>query len=202
MRTVPALVILILLLLAGIAGAQEFQGDPDNPVTEVEGPYDYVSSQGEFRVTWPGGCGKLRRRFNEPDPEADPFTAVMLYHVSCDRYGKEGAGCSVASVFNQLSTDGDMAGPAEVVALIESSLKRFGVQVVQQTPITKEFPDGSKIEGLDVRAMGKDKVGEVWLRGLLSNGDIYLLAAWNLAGGVWDDPEYQAFFASFLPGAE
>ena len=62
MRTAPALTILIILALAGVAAAQEFQSDPDNPVVEKQEPYDYVSSEGEFRVTWPGGCGSRLRQ--------------------------------------------------------------------------------------------------------------------------------------------
>ena len=41
--------------------------------------------------------------------------------------------------------------------------------------------------------------GEVWIRGLLVDGDIYILAAWNRRGGVWGNPDYIAFFNSFQP---
>lgn len=201
MRTVPSLVVLILLL-AFAASAQDFQNDPDNPIVEKQEPYAYVSAEGEFRITWPGGCGKLRRRNSIPDPEADPFDVVTVSHVSCERHGEEGTGCSVTSIFNQLSVDGGIAGPAEVVDRIEEALEKFGVRVVDQTPIVKELPSGEKIEGLDVRAVDTRNVGEVWLRGLLFNGDIYLVAAWNMAGGVWEDPQYQEFFATFQPGVE
>ena len=41
--------------------------------------------------------------------------------------------------------------------------------------------------------------GEVWIRGLLIDGDIYILTAWNNQGGVWDNPDYITFFNSFQP---
>ena len=43
--------------------------------------------------------------------------------------------------------------------------------------------------------------GEVWIRGLLQGDDIFLLMAWNQAGGLFQDPEIAGFFASFRTGA-
>ena len=65
-----------------------------------------------------------------------------------------------------------------------------------------ELEDGRRFEGLDLLAVDERNVGQVWLRGVLSEGDIYVLAAWKLAGGLFDDPDYQEFFNSFLPGVE
>ena len=39
----------------------------------------------------------------------------------------------------------------------------------------------------------------VWIRGLLVEGDVYILAAWNKQGGVWGNPDYVDFFNSFQP---
>ena len=199
MRFVLSIIIALLLLPGAEAPAQVTS---DNPLNEVDYPYEYVSAEAEFRCTWPGGCGKLRRRSSVVDPEADPFSAVQVHHISCDQYGKEGQGCSVSAVFNQLAADGGIAGAAEVIDRLEEQIATFGVTVIEQTPIQKELPGGRKLEGLDLKARDASGVGEVWLRGVLSNGDIYVLAAWKLTGGLWDDPEYQAFFDSFQPGSE
>jgi hypothetical protein len=108
----------------------------------------------------------------------------------------------VATIFNQLNKDGGMAGPDEVIARLEEQLGRFGVRVVEQSPIARELEDGRRFEGLDLLAVDERNVGQVWLRGVLSEGDIYVLAAWKLAGDLFDDPDYREFFNSFLPGVE
>lgn len=194
-----ALATVLLLLVAAEVPAQAVS---DNPLKPLDRPYEYVNAEAEFRCTWPRGCDKLRRRSNELDPEADPFTALQVHHVSCDRDGEEGEGCSVSAIFNQLSMDGHQAGPAEVVDRIEEQLQRFRATVLEQTPIQNELPGGRRIEGLDIKARDEHGVGELWLRGVLSNGDIYVISAWNMAGGLFEDPEYVEFMNSFLPGTE
>ena len=105
-------------------------------------------------------------------------------------------------LLNPRAPDGDIAGPAEVIDRLEEQIERFGITVVEQSPISRDLPGGRRIEGLDLRGRGAKGLGEVWLRGVLSNGDIYVLAAWKMSGGLWDDPEYQVFFDSFIPGTE
>ena len=199
MRFVLLAIIALLLLPGAEVSAQV---TTNNPLTEVDYPYKYVSADAEFRCTWPSGCGKLRRRSNVVDPDTDPFSTVRVHSVSCDQNGQEGQGCSVSAVFNQLAPDGDIAGPAEVIDRLEEQIERFGITVVEQSPISRDLPGGRRIEGLDLRGRGAKGLGEVWLRGVLSNGDIYVLAAWKMSGGLWDDPEYQVFFDSFIPGTE
>jgi len=212
MRTVLTLLIALLLPLMAVGAWAQTTGEEtpvpdnglvsDNPLTEVDYPYEYVNAEAEFRCTWPGGCGKLRRLSKAVDPDADPFTTVLVHNVFCDQDGKKGDGCSVTTVFNKLAADGGIAGPAEVLEYVENQLEEFKVTVVDQTPIRKVMDNDRLIEGLDIKARDTAGEGEVWIRGLLSNGDIYILAAWKAGGGLWDDPEYQDFFSSFLPGTE
>jgi len=168
-------------------------------------PYLYSSEEGEFQVVWPGGCGKLRQRFNEPeyyvdeDHSQDP---VLVRAVSCDRFGAKGEGCSVIAIFDERSPDGGAAGSAEVVARVKKLLTTYGASIIKQTAIQKEYADGTKVEGIDVIAKGTNGIGRVWLRGLLSHHDIYLLSAWSVTEDLWKNPEYQEFFNSFVPHAE
>ena len=53
------------------------------------------------------------------------------------------------------------------------------------------------VEGVEVHGAEPAGPGEVWLRGLLRDQDVYLLLAWNRRGGLFDDPEMADFFASF-----
>jgi len=198
----------MLLALGAAAGASAQSGptigglDPNNPVNQLTQPYEYLSDEGGFRITWPSGCGQLRRRETADDPDADPFEMVYVFGATCDQFGREGRGCGVTSITNLKGADGGPPGPPDVISRMEEQLKALSVNVVNQTPVEKALPDGSVIRGLDIRAKPPRGAGEVWLRGLLYQGRIFLLSAWNRDGGLWEDPEIQDFFGSFAPLVE
>jgi len=176
-------------------------GEPDNLSVN---PVVYINEGGDFQITFPRGCGKLVTRANEPDlfagEEWDDI--VQVSYVFCDRFQKEGEGCSVKSTFNLHDKDGDMAGPEQVVPRVESALKHFQASIVKQESVKKQFENGIQVEGVEILARPENSKGEVWIRGLLVEGDIYILTAWKDQGGLWKDPEYMMFFNSFQPWTE
>ena len=58
------------------------------------------------------------------------------------------------------------------------------------------------VEGIDVRGTRPNGEGQLWVRGLLSYHDIYVLTAWSVDGEIWENPEYLEFFNGFVPYAE
>lgn len=200
------LVTALLLLLAVPAPAQEkgeLKGSPDNPLTPLDRAHTTASREGDFRVTWPSGCSQVKTRTPADDSEAatnpEAEYPVMVF---CDRHGEKGDGCSVTVVFNARSDDGGPAGPAEVTVRMQRMLRTFGAEIKRQAPLQKDFGQGRLAEGLDVQAAQTGGAGQVWVRGLLVDGVIYILAAWDLGGHVWENPEYITFFNSFQPGVE
>ncbi len=168
-------------------------------------PFRYSSDDGAFQVTWPSGCGKLHERSNDPvyyEDEERVYDAVLVRAVSCDRFDLEGEGCSVAAIFNVRSPSGEEAGTAEVIEQVKKMLKKYGANIKQQSSIRREFPDGTVVEGIDVIGMGVNGIGRIWVRGLLSYHDIYVLSAWSVTEDVWTNPEYQEFFNDFAPTAK
>jgi hypothetical protein len=187
------------------ARTQETQPVPDAPagVPEVlsDDPFLFSNEGQDFQILFPGGCGKVVTRFNEPDlfggEQWDEI--IQVNHVFCDRYQEEGEGCSVTATFNLHNEDGSMAGPQQVISRVEEMLGEFGATVVEQKALKKDFGEGVVVEGVEVWANDKSGPGQVWIRGLLVDGDIYILAAWNRQGGVWGNPDYVTFFNSFQP---
>ncbi len=177
-----------------------------NKVTSNNDQYLYKSDIGRFQVLMPGGCAKVHRRLNgDDDQELEDDTgqdAVQVLVVSCDRFARKGQGCSVTAIFNLTDGKGGDPGSDQVLRQVRKVLKRFGAEVRKQSPVAKEFSGGQKVEGIDVRAVQPGSRGELWVRGLLSGPDIYLLTAWNIEGGLWQDREYQDFFNSFAPSTE
>lgn len=173
-------------------------GDPENLSVD---PVLFANEGQDFQILFPGGCGKLVTRYNEPDlfggEEWDEI--IQVNHVFCDRYQKDGEGCSVTATFNLHNEDGSMAGPQHVISRVEEMLGEFGAMVVKQSALKKDFGEGVVVEGVEVWANDESGPGQVWIRGLLVDGDVYILAAWNQQGGVWDNPDYIAFFNSFQP---
>jgi hypothetical protein len=174
------------------------QAEPDDLSL---GPVTFVNDSQDFRIIFPGGCGKLVAKSNQPDlwggQKWDEIIQVTM--VYCDRYQKEGEGCSANATFNMIGEDGTMAGSPQVIKLVEDTLKEFGAKIVNQRPIKKEYENGIVVEGVEIFAQAALGKGEVWIRGLLSEGDIYILSAWNDQGGLWNNPDYLAFFNSFQP---
>jgi len=201
-----AWVAMLLLWAAAAAGQQpEAPADDQNIAEPNTQPVRVNSVDGAFQVVFPIGCSKLVQRYNEPavGEDVDADKVVSVYHYSCDRYGEKGAGCWVTATLGLRGADGEPAGAAEVVAEVRKVLEGFKAVLVNQQPISKDLgEDYGKVEGMDVLARAPRGDGQIWIRGLLYYSDIYVLVAWNESGGLWQDPDYQAFFASFLPYAE
>jgi len=172
---------------------------PKNYTEQVE-PYLYTSNLGLFQVMMPGGCAQVRKREKGgPDSPGGSVESVTIRMVTCDYNQEKGRGVAVTSVFNMKNPEGGDPGPDEVLQWVTNSLQQFGVVVRKQTSVSKDFPGGLRVEGVDVRAVQEKGKGEFWIRGLLSGSDIFILAAWDIDGNLWDNAEYQQFFNSFTP---
>lgn len=213
---------LMLLLVAGCTGEesatqgeanQEETGSVDTSPAESNQitaesfsrkPVNYEAESGQFQVTFPTGCGKLFVRANEPDLFAGETQddIILVEFVSCDRYQEKGEGYSITGTYNYHDKYGEMAGPDEVVRRVEEALSNFGAQIVEQKPIRRDFGQERVAEGVRVTAVGAEGNGEVLIFGLLVDGDLYVMSAWNTAGGLMEDPEAVAFFDSFRPFVE
>lgn len=204
-KTVLLASLVLLILLSGMALGQEkikgVTGSDENPLTPVEGPFKFKSTEGDFRVIWPSGCHQVLTRtpMDEGEDDWDQEQPVMVY---CDRNGEKGEGCSVTAIFNVQGADGGEASPDQVISRMKKLLTSFGAQITNQQPVKKDFGQGALAEGLDVLASQKGGSGQVWLRGMLIRGDIYIMSAWDLKGSIANDPEYITFFNSFQPGTE
>jgi hypothetical protein len=193
-----------------VATADTAQAAADPDTTGLAGSaatkpaYHFSSEEGSFQVFWPRGCGRLRIRANEPEVFAgeEPSHTVLVHHVACDQFGLSGAGCSVTATFDAPGTGGGPAGSDQVVGRVRNALTGYGVLVVRESQIRKEFEDGLVAEGVDVTGTGAEGTGEFWVRGLLVGPDIYVLTAWSQEGNLWQNPEYMKFFNGFLPFAE
>jgi len=209
MKKFAGMIVLSMGLLAGSVlpvSASDPARDPE-PENELElstRPILYQSETGEFQITFPTGCGKLVTRYNEPDLFGGEQWAeiIQVNYVFCDRNQTEGEGCSINATYNLHREDGTMAGPANVIEGIKGIMQEYGVSPVGQVAMKKDFGNGIIAEGVEVRARAEIGPGEVLIRGLLIDGDIYLLAAWGQGGNVWENPDYLAFFNSFQPWVE
>ena len=150
----------------------------------------YLRSHDEagFEIFWPSGCGKI----NEQISSGATRSAAREFIYTCDQEGEEGRGASVHVMLEAHDRDGDPPRPSLVVSMVERRLQKLGVRPERQRPLRDE-----NAEGVDVQAVEPDGVGEVWIRGLLMGDDIYLLAAWNREGDLFEDPETTDFFYSF-----
>ena len=197
------LVLSLLMLMAFGAAAQEKSALPDTETLSRK-PIHFVSKNEQFQATFPSGCGKIYSRKNEPDLFAgeDYDDIVLVEFASCDRYQEKGEGVSISATFNYHDKEGNMAGPDQVVRRVEEALGKFGAMIVEQKPVQRDYGDQIVAEGVRVFALGTDGKGEVVIMGLLSDGDIYVLSAWNVNGGLMKDPEIRTFFDSFRPFVE
>lgn len=157
----------------------------------------YHSPEGDFTVDFPDGCERIRSTSPTMSRRLDSTSEQNILYAYCDRGGQTGQGASVKAFYAVTAEDGRTAGPKEVVERISKALAAKGVQVAREMEVKKEFSGGMVAEGVDVFAQEPGGAGQVWIRGLLVDGVIYLLEAWNQAGGLWEDPAYQSFFNSF-----
>lgn len=167
-------------------------------------PIEYTSREGRFHTTFPTGCARLHTKQNSPPEGTDSGTEVevRLVFATCERYGKEGEGCLVNARLGTLADVQDQAAADRVLMVIRELLTTYGVTPARQVPIARDFGSHGKIEGLDVQAHGAAGSGDVWIRGLMRDQDMYFLVAWKAAGGLFEDPEYAVFFNAFRPWAE
>jgi hypothetical protein len=141
-----------------------------------------------FEVYWPSGCGRLVTG----EPEIVDPEVLQEFRYACDRFNVKGRGCSIYVLQNGKDENGGPPSPPMVIRQVEAVLEQFGVRPERQRPL--ESPG---MEGVEVQAVEPAGKGEVWVRGLLAGSSVYLLAAWNTDGGLFEDPEAQDFFASF-----
>lgn len=204
---------LFIMIAATAVASEPARGPVAEPAKETDNgepselsmnPVTYTNENEDFQVVFPSGCGKLVTRSNEPDLFGGEQwnEIIQVNYVFCDRYQETGEGCSVTATFNLHSEDGSMAGPAQVVPRVEATLAEYGAKVISQEVIKKEFDNGIIIEGVEIKAKPEMGSGEVWIRGLIVDGDIYILTAWNNEGGLWNNPDYITFFNSFQPWTE
>ena len=140
-------------------------------------------------------------RTNEPDLwGGETFDdIVQVQYVYCDREQEQGEGCSITGIFNWHDQDGNPAGPDQVVRRVRETLTKFGAEVTAQQAVKREYNEFYAVEGVDVRAKAPEGPGEIRVMGLLSAGDVYVLAAWNVEGGLTVDEQMMGFFNSFQP---
>lgn len=208
--TRAAVALCLTTILAAVPAAAQYRDPADAPAppsndSQVrKAPYRYSSSDGNFQVTWPQGCGKIRIRSNDPEyfADEDPAELMLVTNVTCDQFDTKGEGCAVTATFGAHSDDGGPAGPEQVLARVRNALEKYGVTVVRQTPVRKEFDGGLVVEGVDVQGTGPGGEGQFWVRGLLASHDIYLLTAWSASSALWDNAEFLEFFNGFLPYSE
>jgi len=152
-----------------------------------------TSFEGKFEVIWPPGCGKIRNRTKAANPDAPIEEQVVETAILfCDRAGYKEEGCQVSAHLNRTGPDGGPPTPDLVIAMANEILDSFQVNVVEQRPLRLNM-----IEGVEVRAVDFDEVGEVWMRALLVGSRIYVLTAWKRNGQLFNDPAYYRFFESF-----
>ncbi len=195
---------LLPILLAAAATASPTPARDANLNPPNTDPVSVSSDEGAFQAVFPVGCSKLNIRTNEPafGQDVDPADIVYVTRYACDRFGEKGAGCSVSSILGMKAKDGRDVGMDKVVEEMGAVLKSFGAVVEHERTIAKDLGQRGRIEGVEALARESAGAGQLWIRGLLYYGDIYVVVAWDQDGGVWENADYQAFFDSFLPYAK
>ena len=191
------LIALLFMMPAALAQEEQIQVEVNEGPRPERSAVTFRSPEDDFTVDFPEGCDRIRATAPSMTQQQDSLSEQDVLYAYCDRGKEPGQGASVTVFYAMTAEDGRSAGPADVVELIGKALVAKGVQVVHQTEIEKEFPGGALAEGTDIFAQEPGGAGQVWIRGLLVDGVIYLLEAWNQAGGLWEDPDYQNFFNSF-----
>ena len=169
----------------------------NNTLTEITGSVFYESVAGDFEIRLPSGCSSYRERIPSGSAGDDIEMVRMALFMYCDREGRTNEGCSVAAYVDTDLDSGTPASPEFVHARIQSVLQKYGAHVVNQRQYRRVLEDGPLMEGVDVLATDAQSQGQVWIRGLLVEGDVYLLTAWRMVGQLAEDPEIVEFFESF-----
>lgn len=180
-------------------GGGQGQGFGDLP--DSKRPIDYKSLEGQFTTTFPSGCARLHTKMNVGQ-DGSTDVDVRVVFVNCDRWERTGEGCFVNAHVGVLAGLEGQKAVDVVLQEIRELMQGYEVAPTRQTPLSRDFGEHGRIEGLEVLAKAQSGEGEVWIRGFRRGDDIYLLMAWNSAGGLFSDPEYAVFFDAFRPWAD
>jgi hypothetical protein len=140
-----------------------------------------------FAIVWPSGCAEVAEQVSDGPTQR----AAREFFYSCSHEQDRRHGVSVLRLQRAQAERGQAPHPRFVVELIEQHLALFAVRIVRQRPLQLEG-----MEGVDVHATEPMGLGEVWVRGLLIGTDVFVLMAWNRAGGLFEDAEIQQFIDS------
>ncbi len=138
-------------------------------------------------VTWPSGCEGVSERVS--DGPTDQALREFIY--SCQRHAPGSQKLTLRVLRRAHTEDGRPPHPRFVVSLIEEQLAQLGAKPQRQRPL-----ETAGIQGIEVQGVEPFGAGEVWLLGVLAGTDVYLLMAWDRAGGLFLDPEIETFFGS------
>lgn len=177
---------------SGRAGDIPFEvtsGDSQVQTTPAEVSFD--SPEGQYHIVWPEGCSRLRTRTQTDKSRGEPGIPILT-NTFCDRKDRYNEGCAVTTYYRPRADDGGPPTPRTVIEICKKAMTKFGVTIVAQQPIRR-----GGIEGIQLHCREQGQAGEVWLEGLLAGEKIYILMAWRATGGLFTDPEFMSFFASF-----
>ncbi len=201
---------LLAVLSAGGAGAGDPVGGKNqappktqsfNDLPDATTPVRFTSNEGRFSVIFPSGCAKVRSRLRVGGGSKSPQDANLVF-TSCDRTGHLNEGCSVTAHVGGARDLDPAAATARVIDQVRLVLDGYNVKPAVQTPLRRDFGKHGVVEGIEVAAHPEGTAGDICVRGLLHDEDIYVLTAWKASGGMADDPEFSDFFQSFLPWAD
>lgn len=206
MRVVPVLVLVLSVVQPAWSALPIPKQQPAGPSTtssfndlpDSRNPIEYTSPDGQFSTTFPTGCARLQTKMNM-SPDGAAGTDVRVVFVTCERAQATGEGCLINARLGVARNLSGKAAADSVMTEIGELLAGYGVTPARQTPIRRDFGPHGIVEGLDVQAHPQSGTGDVWIRGLLRDGDMYFLIAWKTAGGLFTDPEYALFFDAFRP---
>ena len=178
-------------LLAFTAAAQDQPTAPPpgalDPSTLDQNSYRMAYTQAGFAIVWPSGCAAVTEQISD----GPTHRAAREYFYSSSHEQDRRHGVSVLRLQRAQAERGRAPHPRFVVELVEQHLALFSVKIVRQRPLQLDIA-----EGVDVHAVEPVGRGEVWVRGLLVGTDVFVLMAWNRAGGVFEDAQMQQFMDS------
>lgn len=172
-----------------------------NDLPDATEPIRFTSNEGRFSVIFPSGCAKVRSRLRVGGGSKSPQDANLVF-TSCDRTGHPNEGCSVTAHVAGARDLDPAAAAARVIDQVRLVLDGYNVKPAAQTPLRRDFGKHGVVEGVEVVAHPEGTAGDICVRGLLHDEDIYVLTAWKASGGMAADPEFSDFFQSFLPWAD
>jgi hypothetical protein len=152
---------------------------------------EYVSPEGGFEVVWPDGCDRIRVR-TQTDPNGSGPDDLLLAHIFCDRKGRTNEGCAVTVYFKERDEFGGPPMPQMVIDICKRVMTRFGVDISSQRPVQR-----GSLQGIQLHCEEPGESGDFWIEGLLYRERIFVLTAWKATGGLFTEPDFIRFFATF-----